>query len=104
MRKILLLLLLGIVLFASTTYAVESAPRITDREIIESLTAIRGDIKRLEQQIDGLAQRMDRFESELKGFMIWEFGILFSGIMILVGFILYYYPATFALSARMLRL
>lgn len=92
----LLLFLIIVSSFTSTAYAVNVAPRITDREIIEALVAIRGDIreirgdiKRLEQRIDGLDQRMDRLESDLKGFMMWGFGILFSGMLILVGFILW---------------
>ena len=39
--------------------AVEVAPRITDREIIESLATIRGDIKRLDQRFDAVDQRFD---------------------------------------------
>jgi len=79
--------------------AVEVAPRITDREIIESLAAIRGDIKRLDQRFDAVDQRFDavdqRFEginqqiSELKSFMLWGFGILFAGMFSLVGFVLW---------------
>jgi len=94
--------------------AVEVAPRITDREIIESLAAIRGDIKRLDQRFEAMEtqinQRFDavdqrfetmetqinqRFEginqqiSELKSFMLWGFGILFAGMFSLVGFVLW---------------
>jgi len=79
--------------------AVEVAPRITDREIIESLAAIRGDIKRLDQRFEAVDQRFDavdqRFEgitqqiSELKSFMLWGFGILFAGMFSLVGFVLW---------------
>jgi len=83
--------------------AVEVAPRITDREIIESLAAIRGDIKRLDQRFDAVDQRFEametqinqRFEginqqiSELKSFMLWGFGILFAGMFSLVGFVLW---------------
>ena len=90
--------------------AVEVAPRITDREIIESLAAIRGDIKRLDQRFEAVDQRFEametqinqrfdavdqRFEginqqiSELKSFMLWGFGILFAGMFSLVGFVLW---------------
>jgi len=86
--------------------AVDVAPRITDREIIESLAAIRGDIKRLDQRFEAIDQRFEavnqrfdavdqRFEginqqiSELKSFMLWGFGILFAGMFSLVGFVLW---------------
>jgi len=93
-----------------TGRAVEVAPRITDREIIESLAAIRGDIKRLDQRFEAVDQRFEametqinqrfdavdqRFEginqqiSELKSFMLWGFGILFAGMFSLVGFVLW---------------
>ncbi len=39
--------------------AVEVAPRISDREIVEGLTKIRGDIKRLDARIDALSSKMD---------------------------------------------
>jgi len=83
--------------------AVEVAPRITDREIIESLAAIRGDIKRLDQRFEAMETQINqrfeavnqRFEginqqiSELKSFMLWGFGILFAGMFSLVGFVLW---------------
>ena len=76
--------------------AVEVAPRITDREIIESLAAIRGDIKRLDQRFETMETQINqRFEginqqiSELKSFMLWGFGILFAGMFSLVGFVLW---------------
>ncbi len=40
-------------------FAVEVAPRISDREIVEGLTEIRGDIKRLDARIDALSSKMD---------------------------------------------
>jgi len=45
--------------------AVEVAPRITDREIIESLAAIRGDIKRLDQRFDAVDQRFEAMETQI---------------------------------------
>ena len=37
----------------SSVFAVEVAPRISDREIIEGLADIRGDIKKLEAEVKG---------------------------------------------------
>jgi len=79
--------------------AVEVAPRITDREIIESLAAIRGDIKRLDQRFEAVNQRFNAVDqrfggitqqiSELKSFMLWGFAILFAGMFAIVGFVLW---------------
>ena len=71
MKKVLLITTVLWCLIAIPAVAVEMAPRITDREIIESLSNIRGDIKRLEGKVhhleDGqkaILKEMDRrFES-----------------------------------------
>lgn len=71
MKKVLLIITVLWCLIAIPAVAVERAPRITDREIIESLSNIRGDIKRLEGKVhhleDGqkaILKEMDRrFES-----------------------------------------
>ena len=55
MRRSLLILSLAIFFFSSISqalYAVETAPRITDREIVERLTALAEGQKRLEQKIE----------------------------------------------------
>jgi len=104
------IIIVAFLVLPGTGRAVEVAPRITDREIIESLAAIRGDIKRLDQRFEAMEtqinqrfeavnQRFDavdqRFEginqqiSELKSFMLWGFGILFAGMFSLVGFVLW---------------
>ena len=54
MEKSLLLLFLLVPLFSySTAFAVETAPRISDKEIIEGLSTIRGDIKEVRATISG---------------------------------------------------
>lgn len=82
---------------------IEVATRITDREIVESLVAIRGDIKRIDQRFDSMEKQIDqrfksvdeRFDSidkrfdELKGFMLWGFGVIFAGMFSLIGFVLW---------------
>ncbi len=56
-RFLLLCLLLAPV--PARGQAVDVAPRITDREIIERLTTVEGAIKRVDQRIDGVNQRLD---------------------------------------------
>jgi peptidoglycan hydrolase CwlO-like protein len=60
MRKTLaFLFLLFIALCHAPVFAVETAPRISDREIIEGLANIRGDIKELKAGQKALEQRFD---------------------------------------------
>ena len=54
MKKSLILQLLFVPLFSySSVFAVETAPRISDREIIEGLSTIRGDVNELRASISG---------------------------------------------------
>ncbi|HJW87665.1 MAG TPA: hypothetical protein VJ440_13615 [Candidatus Brocadiaceae bacterium] len=54
MKKIIIFLFIFVPLFSySTAFAIETAPRISDREIIEGLTTIRGDINELRANIRG---------------------------------------------------
>ena len=54
MKKFFILLFFSIALLSySAAFAVEVAPRISDREIIEGLADIRGDIKKLEVEVKG---------------------------------------------------
>jgi len=81
-------------------YAVEPAPRISDREIIESLTRLEEGIKANREMIlvlqneirsmrTEMSSGMKSLRDEVLGFMKWGFGLLFSGMLILVGFILW---------------
>lgn len=88
-------------------FAVEVAPRISDREIIEKLSAldakidkvhsaldakidremanVRGDIKEIHADIRGIQQQI----ADLRDFMLWGFGVLFAGMFTLIGFVLW---------------
>lgn len=109
-------------------WSIETAPRISDREIIERLTRLeegqkallqRFDaldkridgldkridslekridevnrslgqrIDSLDQRINSLTQRIDEMNRSLGQIMMWGFGVLFSGMLVLVGFILW---------------
>lgn len=94
---VLSVIALMVLLFCDrSAMAVEVAPRITDREIVEGLTEIRGDIKRLEEgqkvsqkQIDDLRIQVGDTRRELKEFLLWGFGVTFAGIFALIGFVLW---------------
>ncbi|MDZ7696540.1 MAG: hypothetical protein U5R49_06320 [Deltaproteobacteria bacterium] len=93
MKRYMTMLFLGICMasfFAPVPgYAVEAAPRISDREIIESLTRLEEGVKANREMILALRNDMQSMRSEILGFMKWGFGLLFSGMLILVGFILW---------------
>lgn len=66
MGRILIISMTVLLFYSSGAEAVEVAPRITDREIIESLAGIRGDIKRLEEGQIQLRADIKRLEEEQK--------------------------------------
>jgi Skp family chaperone for outer membrane proteins len=117
--KVLRLLMTITLLFAlsSNLHAVEKAERISDREIIESLVELKagqkgleGSFIGLEKRMDNLEKRMDRLENkidevakELKGFMMWGFGIIIAGMFSLVGFVLWDRRTAVAPVARALK-
>ena len=89
----LCLLILG---SSISVYAVEGSSKITDREIIESLVRLEegakanGDaIKANREMIGFLRADIGSLRTELVGFLKWGFGLLFTGMLILVGFILW---------------
>ena len=43
----------------------------------------------IDKRFESIDKRFDKLEADLKGFLYWGFGILFSGMFILVGFILW---------------
>ena len=117
MKKTFILLFFSIALLSySAAFAVEVAPRISDKEIIEKLSAldakidketaeIRGDIKKLEADIKNLDEGQKnilreidkRFEAADKRFddmnsrfddLRWMFGIFISISLIILGFVL----------------
>ncbi len=51
---------------APSAWAIETAPRISDREIIESLAELKAGQKNLSNRLDGLERRMDALRTELK--------------------------------------
>ncbi len=100
------------------TLAVEPAPRLTDREIIERLTRLEEGQKTLarqleaseqhvNQRIDSLEQhvnqRIDSLEqhvnqridslgqeiAKLRQLLLWGFGVMFTGMFALTGFVIW---------------
>ncbi len=78
-RCVVMFTLVTCLALQNLSWAVEVAPRITDREIIEGLAELRGDLKRIEEGQRNIQKRVD----ELKDFMLWGFGITFAGMFTL---------------------
>ncbi|MBT5291375.1 MAG: hypothetical protein HN848_04155 [Thiotrichales bacterium] len=95
----LFLSLIYLAFFSLSVSAVEVAPRITDREIIETLAEIKGEFKVIDQRFDAVDKRFDsvdkRFDAIDQRFASLESTMLtlFSAIIILItgliGFIIW---------------
>ena len=85
MRKVITItcLIIGI-LTPSLLIAVERAPRISDREIVERLTRLEEGQKSLERGLDDLRSEMNsRFDT-----MQWMFGLFIMIALVTLGFVL----------------
>ncbi len=112
-----LIFLITLFVFSSNALAYEAAPPLTDKEIIETLTELKvgqaglnkrfddvnrrfddvnrhfNDVDRrfddmnrhFENSFDKLGKRIDR----LGGLVLWGFGVIFTGIFALIGFVLW---------------
>lgn len=96
MKKVTGFLLLLLLFSTTVVRAVETAPRISDREIIDALHQLDKRVSlleagqlRIESSITELRGDIKSLRSDLMNFMLWGFGVLFSGMFILVGFILW---------------
>jgi len=83
------------ILMPSLLIAVEQAPRISDREIVERLTRLEEGQKSLERRIDsldkGLNNRIDDLRSEMNSrfdTLEWMFGLFITITLIILGFVL----------------
>lgn len=65
-NKIAIGLFLSVLLFSSSVFAVEVAPRITDREIIESLAELKAGQRSLQQQIADIKESTNKQITDLK--------------------------------------
>ena len=109
--KTFILFLFCFFMAMNPVFAVEVAPRISDREIIESLMrlesgtktnrqvleaaieanrqALEAAIEASRQAIEANRQAIEISRAEMLGFMKWGFGLLLTGMFILFGFILW---------------
>ena len=99
MRKMIVITCLIIwILTPSLLIAVERAPRISDREIVERLTRLEEGQKSLEKRFDDVNRRIDDLRSEMnarfaamdKRFdtLQWMFGLFIMIALVILGFVL----------------
>ena len=65
MKKISIIILFLVLLSTATAFAIEPAPRITDREIIESLAEIKATQKAVLQQFEQVDKRIDEVRNDI---------------------------------------
>ncbi len=86
------------ILMPSMLIAVEKAPRISDREIVERLTRLEEGQKNIEKRFDDVNRRFDdlrseinsRFEAVDKRFdtLEWMLGLFITITLVILGFVL----------------
>jgi hypothetical protein len=67
----------------------EQEATITGKEIVERLTRLEEGQKRLEQRIDKLEATLNQRIDDLRQVVLWGFGLTFTGMFALVGFVLW---------------
>ena len=103
MSRASILLFFSIALLSySPAFAVEVAPRISDKEIIAGLSDIRGDIKGIKAEINGIRSeiknseekqniKIDGLRSEMNARfddIRWMFSIFITIALVMLGFVL----------------
>jgi len=92
MRKVIIFAgLMAILLVSMVAAAVEKAPRITDREIVERLTRIEEGQKALNTRIDDVNRRFNDLRAEINGrfnILQWMLGLFITISLVILGFVL----------------
>ena len=79
-----ILFLFSLIVIQTELYAAETAPRISDREIVERLTRLEEGQKAIEKRLDDLREDMNkRFE-----ILMWMIGVFVSASFITLGFVI----------------
>ena len=94
MRKSIIIIvtfILTVLITPSLLFAIETAPRISDREIVERLTRLEEGQKNLENRIDDVNRRIDDLRSEMNSrfdTIQWMFGLFITITLVILGFVL----------------
>ncbi len=85
-------------LLPSPSHAVEKAPRISDKEIVERLSRVETKLDALEKRLDDTNKRIDDLRSEMNGrfesvdkrfdTLQWMLGLFITISLVILGFVL----------------
>ncbi|MBC2693952.1 MAG: hypothetical protein HF982_01450 [Desulfobacteraceae bacterium] len=83
-RTIVMAVMISVIMIPSLLFAFETAPRISDREIVERLTGLEEGQKNLENRFDDLRSEMiSRFNT-----LGWLLGLFITISLVMLGFVL----------------
>jgi len=88
---IIISVLVTVLTIPSLLLAVERAPRISDREIVERLTRLEEGQKHLDKRFDGVDKRIDDLRSEMNSrfnILQWMLGLFITIALVILGFVL----------------
>jgi uncharacterized membrane-anchored protein YhcB (DUF1043 family) len=83
-RTIVMTFMIAVLIIPGLLFAIETAPRISDREIVERLTRLEEGQKNLENRFDDLRSEMNsRFDT-----IQWMLGLFITIALVILGFVL----------------
>ena len=92
---IIVTLIITVLILPSLLFAIETAPRISDREIVERLTRLEEGQKSLENRFDDLRSEMNGRFNDLRSEMNsrfntlqWMLGLFITIALVILGFVL----------------
>ena len=96
MKKVVIVLIVAVMLLAPmVASAVEKAPRITDKEIVERLTRLEEGQRAINKRIDGLERSLNKRIDDLRAEMNdrfntlqWMLGLFITISLVILGFVL----------------
>jgi len=93
MKKIIIIIpvLVTVLMIPSFLLAVERAPRVSDREIVERLTRLEEGQKHFDKRFDGVDKRFDDLRSEMNSrfnILQWMLGLFITIALVILGFVL----------------
>ncbi|MCK5508905.1 MAG: hypothetical protein KAI50_10350 [Desulfobacterales bacterium] len=88
---IIIPVLIAVLMIPSLLPAVEIAPRISDREIVERLAKLEEGQKHIDKRFDGVNKRIDDLRFEMNGrfnSLQWMLGLFITIALVILGFVL----------------
>ena len=94
--------MISVIMIPSILFAIETAPRISDREMVERLTRLGEGQKTIEMRFDDVNRRIDDLRSEMNGrfndlrsemnsrfnTLQWMLGLFITIALVILGFVL----------------